>query len=46
MRALFITLVVFFSTNVVKSQVFESILIASDDASLLMENYTNPELED
>ena len=42
MRALFITLVVFFSTNVVKSQVFESILIASDDASLLMENYTNP----
>ena len=42
MRPLIITLVIFFTPNVVKSQVFESILIASDDASLLMENYINP----
>jgi len=42
MKNLTFVLLLFFTTTIAKAQEFESILIAADDASLLMQNYVNP----
>lgn len=42
MKNLTLVLLLFLTTTITKAQEFESILIAADDASLLMQNYVNP----
>ena len=42
MKNLTFVLLLFLTTTISKAQELESILIASDDASLLMQNYVNP----